>query len=498
VTSTPAPRAHAHDGLILAIACVAQFMVVLDVSIVNVALPSIQRDLHMTGSGSLWVVNAYTLTFAGFLLLGGRAADLLGRRAVFLAGLAIFTLASIGAGLAQSETQLIVARAIQGFGGAILSPATLTIIVTTFSGAALPKAIGAWSAVAGAGGAFGSVLGGILVGELSWRWVFFINVPIGILGAIAAVAYLHELRNREAQHRLDIFGAGLVTVGLFSLVYGIINTQKVVNGHPLGWGATSTLEWMLFGGVLLVGFVFWELKVATNPLVPFRVFKSRSLTIADLVMFLIGGAFFSMWYFLTFYLQEVHGYDALKAGFAFLPMAVAIIIGAQLSSRLVTKVGVRSLVFVGTVLATLGFLWLALLSPTSPYLFHVIPAAITCALAMGLLFTPLATAATADIDRREAGLASALLNTARQVGGSLGLAVLATVATSVTTAALLHAPSPGESHQAHYFHAVTRGYDVAFAISALFTAAAFALAWLIPTGAGRHATAGAPPVAVAE
>jgi EmrB/QacA subfamily drug resistance transporter len=468
-TLTPTHRA-APDWIILVIACVAQFMVVLDVSIVNVALPSMQRSLHFSISNAQWVVNAYILTFGGFLLLGGRAADIFGRRRVYLTGITIFTLASIGAGFASSGTQMIAVRALQGIGGAILSPATLTIIVTTFHGARLPKAIGAWSAVAGAGGAVGGLLGGILTGYASWRWVFFINVPFGILAAVMALLFLREMRNRDAAVKLDITGAMLVTGSLASLIYGVVNTTV----H--GWGSSSTLTWFFAGAVLMVGFLFWELKVASHPLVPFRIFRSRTLSTANIVMFLIGGAFFAMWYFLTFYFQNILGYDPVRTGFAFLPMAIAIIAGAQLSSRILTKTGVKPLLLVGSSLATLGFLWLTLIKVNSSYWGDLFVPSIIVAFAIGLLFAPLATAATADVERSESGLASGVLNAARTVGGAIALAVLATAATS-KSATFSHPLSPP---------ALTDGYQRAFQISALITFVGLLVSFALPRLTGRQ------------
>jgi EmrB/QacA subfamily drug resistance transporter len=464
---------HAPDWVILSIACIAQFMVVLDVSIVNVALPRMSHDLHFTLSSAQWVVNAYVLTFAGFLLLGGRAADIFGRRRVYLLGIAIFTIASVGAGFAESGGQMVAIRAIQGLGGAILSPATLTIIVTTFHGPRLPKAIGAWSAVAGAGGAVGGLLGGILTGYASWRWVFFINVPFGIIAAIAASMYLREMRNRDATVKLDVTGAVLVTGGLASVIYGVVNTTSP--GH--GWTSSSTIEWIIGGLVALVGFLYWESNVASHPLVPFRIFKSRSLSTANVVMFLVGGAFFAMWYFLTFYFQFILKYDPVKTGFAFLPMAVAIIVGAQISSRLLVKTGVRPLLLVGATLATLGFLWISLIKINSSYLGAILVPAVICAFAMGLLFAPLATAATADVDRADAGLASGVLNTARQVGGSLSLAILGTVAAD-RTASLLSGNSSAV--------ALVGGYQRAFQISAVITFLALGASLVLPAATGRR------------
>jgi EmrB/QacA subfamily drug resistance transporter len=472
LTAERRPR-HAPDGVILAIACLAQFMVVLDVSIVNVALPSMQRDLHMTQASGEWVINAYVLTFAGFLLLGGRMADIVGRRRVYLAGMAIFIVASMGAGFAASGPQIIAVRAIQGLGGAVLSPATLTIIVTTFQGPRLPRAIGAWSAVAGAGGAFGALLGGLLTGYASWRWIFFINVPIGAVAMVAASLYLRELRNRDAAVKLDITGAVLVTGALAAVVYAIVQATS------WGWGSRSTWSWLLGGAVGLTIFLFWESKVASHPLVPFRIFRARALAMANVMMFLIGGVFFAMWYFLTFYFQNVLGYDAVRAGFAFLPMALAIIAGAQISSRILSRTGVRPLLMVGAVLAALGFVWLSMIEPHSTYFGDVLAPSVISAFAMGILFTPLATAATSQVDRAEAGLASGLLNTARQVGGSLALAALGTAALDRSATFLNPTSAP----------ALVAGYQRAFEISAVVAALALLVSVAIPrlTGsAGSH------------
>ena len=472
-TTVKTLQRHAPDWIILTIACLAQFMVVLDVSIVNVALPRMGHDLHFSVSSAQWVVNAYVLTFAGFLLLGGRAADIFGRRRVYMTGIAVFTLASIGAGFAQTGSQMVGIRAVQGIGGAILSPATLTIIVTTFHGPRLPKAIGAWSAVAGAGGAVGGLLGGILTGLASWRWVFFINVPIGIIATIAAGLYLRELRNRDAEVKLDVTGAVLVTGALASLIYGVVNTTS----H--GWGSSFTLSWFIGGVIALIAFLFWESNVASHPLVPFRIFKSRALTSANLVMFLVGGAFFAMWYFLTYYFQLILHFGPVKTGFAFLPMALGIIAGAQISSRIMAKTGARPLLLTGTSIATLGFLWISMIKVDSSYWGAVFVPAVLCAFAMGLLFSPLANAATAGVDRADAGLASGVLNTARQVGGSLALAVLATVAAD--RAATFVNP--------HSTLALVGGYERVFQLSALITLVALSVSFAVPkkvTDATKH------------
>lgn len=472
---------------ILAIACAAQFMVVLDVSIVNVALPSIGRDLKYSPTGLQWVVNAYVLTFAGFLLLGGRAADLFGRRRVYLFGLGLFTVASLVGGLAQDSTWLTVARAAQGVGGAFLSPATLTIIVTTFSGASMAKALGVWSAVAGGGGAAGSVLGGVLTAEISWRWILFVNIPIGIAASLAAVMYLTEVKREPGAgpRRLDIAGAVTVTAGLGALIYAIVGTDS----HP--WGSAHTLSFLGVAAVLLGVFTFVQLKVAPVPLVPFRLFRSRSVTGANLVMFLIGAAFFSFWYFVSLYIQNVLGYSALKAGMAFLPMAVVIMFGAQVSSRILPRSGVRPLLLTGTAVAAVGFVWMAQIHAHSGYWGNVFGPGCSISLALGLLFTPLAAAATSGVPYTEAGLASGVLNTSRQMGGSLGLAVLATVA--IDRAHWLLKPSHG--HVATGV-ALTSGYAHAFFLAAALAAAAFVSSWVVPSIRAPRTSDGEEPVLV--
>jgi EmrB/QacA subfamily drug resistance transporter len=482
----PGRRPPAHTGLILAIACVGQFMVILDVSIVTVALPSIGRDLHYSATGLQWVVNAYVLTFAGFLLLGGRAADLFGQRRVYLAGMALFTVASLAGGIATDSAWLTAARAVQGIAGAVLSPATLTIIITTFSADRRARALGIWSSVAGAGGAAGSILGGVLTSALSWRWVLFVNIPIGVAAVAGAMAWLPESRDRVGRGvaaRLDIGGAVAVTAGLGTLIYAIIGTDT----HP--WGSTRTLSLLGVAAVLLALFALIELRLAGAPLIRFGLFRSRSLSGANIVMFLIGAAFFSMWYFLSLYLQDVLGDSALKTGLAFLPMGVTIMIGAQASSRILPRVGVRPLLQAGTLVAAGGFGWLSAISPHASYWTHVFGPGCLISLALGLLFTPLAAAATAGVAVREAGLASGVLNTARQIGGSLGLAVLATIATDRTRAALAGG-RPVVSQAA----ALNDGYSRAFEVAAGLTLAAFAASFIVPAIRARSApAAGARP-----
>jgi EmrB/QacA subfamily drug resistance transporter len=480
-TQDPQIERPASDGAILTLVCVAQFMVVLDISIVNVALPAIGRDLHYSGVGLQWVVNAYVLTFAGFLLLGGRIADLLGRRRVFIAGVILFSVASLLGGLAQTSTELTTARAFQGLGGAVLSPATLTIIMTTFTeGERRNRALGAWSAVAGLGGAFGVILGGVLTSYLSWRWVFYVNIPIGIGAGIAARILLQESRRPDAERRIDVQGSLLATGGLALLVYTIVGTDT----HP--WGSARTLVLLAISVVILALFLFTQTRVSA-PLMPLTLFRSRSVSAANVVMLLLGVVFFSMWYFLSLYLQDVHGYHPLKAGLLFLPMSAAIIIGAQTAGRLMGRVGPQRLLVVGLGMAAIGFAWLTQLSATSGYVDGLLGGTLLISFGVGLSFAPLATAGTSGVHWTQAGLASGVLNTSRQVGGSIGLAALATIATDRTTHLLGSTPvSYGANPQINA--ALTSGYVHAFATAAVVAALAAVAALAIPSVSRAAAT----------
>ena len=454
------------DWLVLTLACVAQFMVLLDVSIVNVALPSIKHSLGFSQVELQWVLNAYTLTFAGFLLLGGRAADLFGRRRIFLFGLTVFTLASLLGGLAQDQAMLIGARAVQGLGGAILSPATLTILTTTFrEPKARARAMGMWSAVAGAGGAAGALLGGVLTEELSWRWILFINIPIGIVTFIAGRAFLQESRAQGERKPLDVTGAMLVTAGLTALVFGVVRTTSI------GWGSRQTTVTLGLAAALIAWFVLHEGLVAKSPLMRLTLFERRSIWTANMVMFLLSGALFAMWFFVSLYLQEVHGYTALRTGFAFVPQTMAIVIGAQLSSRLVLRTGPRPLLVVGCLLSATGLFLFSGLSVDTGYWSGFLLPSLLVTLGLGLCFTPLAYAATAGIPPHEAGLASGLVNTSRQIGGAVGLAVLATVATTRTH---------DVARVANQLVALTDGYTLAFRISAAIAVSAAVTALMVP------------------
>jgi len=464
------------EWAVLAVACLGQFMVVLDVSVVNVALPSIRADLGFSGTGLQWVINAYTITFAGFLLLGGRAADLFGQRRVFLSGLGLFTLASLVGGFADDQGTLLGARAAQGLGAAVLSPATLTVLTTTFTGPARAKALGAWSAVAGAGGAAGSLAGGILTDLAGWRWVLFINVPIGVLGLVAARVALGERRAAAASRRLDLPGAALVTVGLVALVAGIVNSDS----H--GWSSARTWG-PAVGGVVLLGlFAAFEARVAL-PLVPLRLFTIGALRTANIVIFFVTAAVFASWYFLSLYMQNVLHWSPLKAGLAFVPQTLAIVVGAQLSSRLVGRTGARPLLLVGMTSSAVGLLWLSRLPVRGAYLAHLAVPSVLVTLGVGLAFTPLALAATNGVDAQDAGLASGLLSTMRQVGGSLGLAVLATIAVGRTDAAARRGLDA--------VGALVAGYRVAFGVGACLAVVAGLASLALPAVRRERAPADA-------
>ncbi len=439
------------SGLVLAVVCIAQFMVVLDISIVNVALPDMQRELHMSQSALGWVLNAYTLTFAGFLLLGGRAADLWGRRRLFLLGVTLFSLTSLLGGLAQTGGQLIAARAAQGLGGAVLSPATLTILTTTFTDPrARTRALGLWSAVAGAGGATGALAGGVLTDLLSWRWILFINVPIGIVVLVLARLAVAESRAEGERPTLDWAGAITITGGLIAITYGIVETTTHSWGSPLVLGSLAA------GLTLVAAFLAVESR-HPHPLVPLRMFRSRALTGANLIMVGIGSVMFSLFFFLSQYMQDVHGYSPLRTGFAFLPMPLALITGTQLSSRIVGRVGPQRLLVVGPLISAIGMVLLSRLQADSSYALHVgLPGAIIT-FGIGMSFVPVTLSATTGVDRRDAGLASGLINTTRQIGGSVGLAALLTLAADRTKAL---ADSGTTAAQ-------TGGYALAFAVSSV-------------------------------
>jgi EmrB/QacA subfamily drug resistance transporter len=464
---------HAHLRATLILGCLAQFMVILDVSVVNVALPAIRHALGFSETGLQWVVNAYTVTFAGFLLLGGRAADLLGRRRVFVAGLLLFGLSSLVGGLANSQTVLIVMRLIQGLAGAIIAPASLSILTSTFTEPkARSRAVGIWSAMGGAGGAAGVLLGGVLTDLLSWRWILFINVPIGLIGAFAANRLLLESRNPNATRNFDLLGALSATAGLSLLVLGIVRTDTS------GWGSAAALIPILTGAILLVAFVVIEGRFAKAPLLPLRLFSSRSLTIANVSVFLVGAAVFPMWFFFTLYLQEVRGYSPLHAGFIFLPMTVMIVLFSQVASRLSLRYGPKPPLVAGMLLLAVGLFLFAQLTIHGTYLGDMLLPGLLTSIGLPFTFVPGALAATGGVAPQEAGLASGVFNTARMFGGALGLAVLATVATSHSRSDLSH-----PTVAVHTFdQALVNGFNYAFVFSTVIALVGAAIAWLLMPG----------------
>lgn len=455
------PRPYLTATLLLA--CLAQFMVILDVSVVNVALPSIRHALGFSEVDLQWVVNGYTVTFAGFLLLGGRAADLLGRRRVFVTGLVLFALTSLVGGLAQSQGWLIAARAAQGLAGAIIAPASLTILTTTFEeGAARNRAVGIWGAMGGAGGAAGVLLGGILTDLLSWRWILFINLPIGIAAALLSLHYITARRDLRRKGNFDLLGAIAATAGLSVLVLGIVRTDSI------GWGSGQTIA-VLAAGLALIGiFLAIEGRFAKAPLMPLRLYTSRSLSAANVVVFLVGAGVFAMWFFMTLYLQQVEGYSPIKAGLAFLPMTLCIIAGSAFASRAVTRFGPKTLLVVGMVLQAVGLLLFRDISAGGTYLGEVLMPSLLVAIGLGFAFVPATIAAVTGVAPSEAGLASGVVNTSRMVGGALGLAILAALATSHTDHQLRSAGHHLTTQLAHA--ALTSGFRFAFLIAAVFVA----------------------------
>jgi EmrB/QacA subfamily drug resistance transporter len=451
-----------HLTATLILACLAQFMVILDVSVVNVALPAMKHSLDFTEDGLQWVVNAYTVTFAGFLLLGGRAADLLGRRRVFVVGLVLFSLASLAGGLADSRTVLIVARLIQGLGGAVIAPASLSILTSTFTE---PKerhrAVGIWGAMGGAGAAAGVLLGGVLVDLLSWRWIFFINLPVGLIAAFLAQRMLLEGRNEHASRNFDLAGALTATLGLSALVYGIVRTDSS------GWGNSTTLLSIGVGVVLLAAFIVLEGWIAKAPLMPLKLFRSRQLSAANVIIGLVGAATFPMWFFLTLYLQEVLGYSPIKTGLVFLPMTLAIVVGSAVASRITLRVGAKRLLIGGMAILTIGMATLTDIGVHGNYVDQLLVPGLLASFGLAFAFIPSVITANAGVAPHQAGLASAVANTARLFGGALGLAILATIATSHSNSELHHPTAA--VHTAT--DALVGGFQVAFWVGAAIAAA---------------------------
>jgi EmrB/QacA subfamily drug resistance transporter len=477
------PATHQRSlGLALVVIATAQLMVVLDATIVNVALPHIQTALGFSGSGLEWVVNAYALSFGGLLLLGGRAGDILGRKRVFIAGIILFSLASLLGGFATSQAWLLGARVLQGVGGAVIAPTALSLVTTTFpEGPPRNRAMGVYSAMSIAGGAVGLILGGVLTTYLSWRWVLFVNVPIGLAVVLLAPRVLGE--SKRLTGRFDLPGAITGTLGLAALVYGLSSAATSPNGQG-HWGDTKVIVSLVAAVVLLGAFIFTEMR-SRHALMPLRIFKNRDRTGAYIIMLCTGTALFGMFFFLTIFVENVLGYSALKTGIAYLPMMLTVMAAAGISAQLVPRIGARPLLLGGSAVATIGMFWLAQLNEHSHYATGLLGPMIVTAAGMGSLFMPLTLVALSRVDDRDAGLASSLLNTGQQIGGSIGLAILGTVAwTVVANSAKASAVAAKAGHSAFhgtaaqiqtqiYHHALSVGFSRGFYVSAGIALLAF-------------------------
>ena len=460
--------------LALALLCAAQFMVVLDFSIVNVALPAIQKDLGFSQQNLQWIISAYALTFGGFLLLGGRAADLFGRRRVLMAGLGLFVLASLVGGLAQFQWVLVTARAFQGLGAAIVSPAALSILTTTFQeGAQRNRALSIWGAVAAGGFAAGVLLGGILTDWLNWRWVMFVNVPIGIAAVTFSPFILSESREQTATHEIDLAGAATVTSGLVLLVYALVQAPEA------GWASTATLL-PLLGAIALLALFVWIESRSRVPLVPLEIFHQRTLTGANLVGALLSAAVASMVFILTLFMQQVLGYSALQTGLAFLPHALAAMIAAPMAAQFVSRVGVKQTLIMGMALAMVGLILLTGISVQSSFVWNLLPGTVIVGLGIVTGIVSVTIAATSGVSDREQGLASGLLNTSQQVGSAIGLAILVAVATARTEA--LSTSTGNLAISQRYLLkqiATTAGFQAALGVGAGFAALGIVVAVLM-------------------
>jgi len=441
----------------LAVLALAQFIVVLDVTIVNVALPHIQADLNFSADSLQWVINAYTLLFGGFLLLGGRMADLLGPRRVFVAGLLLFGVTSLLAGLSSSPEFLIAARAVQGLGGALLSPAALAILTMTFAhGRERNIAMGVWGGLAGLGGTLGVVAGGVLVDSLSWQWIFFVNVPIVIALVAVIPVFVRDVRHASGRRTFDTLGAVLGTAGLMAIVYGVVRSE------PAGWGSFEVAGVLTAGVVLLAAFVVVERRSAA-PLVPLRLFRSRALSVSGGALALNGAAFLSMFFLTAIYLQQVRGDSALEAGVHFLPMGGAAIVGAALASQLVQRVGTRTVQLAGAVLSVIGLLLLSQADATGSYSSELLPGLIVFGFGILGVGVPGQITAVSEVRPQEAGAASGVVNAMYQVGGALGLAIVTTLSITHTT----HELTRGATQQ----HALESGFERGLLVASLFAVA---------------------------
>ncbi|MFF1451676.1 MFS transporter [Streptomyces sp. NPDC058274] len=462
----------ARPGLVLAACCLSQLVVVLDGSIMNVALPAVQSDLSFDQNSLQWVLNAFMIPFAGLLLLAGRMADLFGRRRLFLTGIAVFTVSSLLGGLAVSSLWLILARAGQGVGAAIIAPATLSVLSTTFvEPKERAKAFGLWGAAAGSGGAIGVLAGGVIVEWLSWRWVLLVNIPLGAVLMFMVASAVAESRDPQARRRLDVMGALSVTLGLALIVYGI------AEGERYGWGSTRILTALGAGVLLLVFFLVDQAKLAEQPIMPLSIFRSRSVSVANAVTFFGGAAMLSTFYFITMQLQLVLGYSALHTGLAYLPLSLATFVGAGGCSVVVARTGSRPVLLVGLVLAAVGLLWLSRADETAAFAADLLGPTVIFGIGLGLLITGTANAATADVPESQQGLASGLLNTNQTLGSAVGLAILVAVANSRTKEAMKSVDPADAVARAH---ALSSGYERAFLVTAGVLAATVLIALAAP------------------
>jgi EmrB/QacA subfamily drug resistance transporter len=443
----------------LALLGIAYLMVVLDISIVNVALPSIQADLGFSTEDLQWVVSGYALTFGGFLLLGGRAGDLLGRRIVFMIGLGLFLVTSLLAGLSTSSEMLIVARLLQGAAGAILSPSVFSITTVTFrEGAERNKALGILGGIAGAGAAIGVLLGGVLTEYVGWEWIFFVNIPIAAAALALVPRYVRESKAEGLMRHFDSLGAVTVTASLMLLVYGLTQANRV------GWSSAQTIGVFIGSAVLMVFFLANERR-SRSPLVPLGIFRRRTLTGANVVGFGLGTMIFGMFFLLSLYMQEVLGYSPLKTGVGYLAVALTVVVAAAISQAFVTRLGVKPVLVTGMLLIGIGLLFFTQVSAGGSYLGDLLPGFLLIGVGMGFSFVPISIAALAGVEGPEAGLASGLINTSQQIGGALGLALLTTVATTHTSNLIADGtPQP---------QALTDGFSLGFWVATGFALVSF-------------------------
>jgi EmrB/QacA subfamily drug resistance transporter len=473
-------RPDSRRWIALAVVVAAQFMVVLDVAIVNVALPSIKTDLHFTETSLQWVVTAYAILFGGVLLLGGRMADLLGRRRLFMAGLAIFTVSSLLDGLAWSEGSLIGFRALQGLGAALLSPAALSILTTTFQeGRERNIALGVWGAVSGSGAAAGVLLGGVLTSALNWSWIFFINLPVGVLVFAVSPWLLRESRAKLDHRYFDVAGATSITAGLMLLVYAMTRAAQQ------GWGTASTIGLLAASAALVVAFVVIELR-SHAPLLPMRIFRLRTLATSNATQLLVAASLFSQFFLLTLYMQQVLHYSALQTGVAYITLTLAVITISGVAQGLVTRVGIRPVLPVGLLLSAAALVLYARLPVNGHYFWDLFPAFLLSGVGLGLTFVPLVIGGLSEVRQSDAGVASGLFNTSQQIGGAIGVAAATTIATTFTS----HYVNAHPGTTPLTGSALTHGFEITFyALAGLVLIAAVVATALIESK---------PPVAQAE